>query len=239
MKIKTQAWEPDTCDAPGCRMLILWDADAAPELREHRIAGFERVCPAHETDLPEGMLLWWDGNWKPMQEYLEYQRAWFRRLNHVEWQDKRQQLDAWFAQHGGHHQQSFMLAADGKSPHNDPAVRGLVGYMDLMPDSIRSLTSDPKTTGSLLAPGQNKIDGLRRAHGWNQRDNVRKNQTIDAMQAEHGNLDRGKVAWRFEGKGESRGLVVASGGQLSAQQRNRVKAMVDIQFGANAVTVEA
>jgi len=86
--IKTQAWEPDTCAAGErpCRILILWDTDQAPELREHRVAAFERTCSAHADDLPEGVMLWWDGNYKPLTEYIAYQRAFFLRRNHTEWQ---------------------------------------------------------------------------------------------------------------------------------------------------------
>lgn len=90
MKIKTQRWSPDTCFGGNdrCEILILWDADAPVEEREHRIAGFERVCAAHADNVPSDVLLWWDGNYKPMQQYLEYQRAWYRHLNHVEWLEK-------------------------------------------------------------------------------------------------------------------------------------------------------
>lgn len=91
MKIKMQAWEPDTCASPNdrCRILILWDVEVPDAQREHRIAGYERLCAAHaDPDIPLDKLLWWDGNWKPLSEYIEYQRNWFRRLNHTEWLEK-------------------------------------------------------------------------------------------------------------------------------------------------------
>jgi len=84
-KWKVQAVEPDTCDPPGCRYLEVWDSLALPEDRVHTIAAFERVCAAHADDVPVGVMLWSDGNWKPLNAYIDYQRAWFRRLNHVEW----------------------------------------------------------------------------------------------------------------------------------------------------------
>jgi hypothetical protein len=84
-KWKLQAVEPDTCDPPGCRYLEWWDVEAAPGDRVHTVAAFERVCPAHADDVPDTEMLGFDGNWKPRKQYIEYQRAWFRRLNHVEW----------------------------------------------------------------------------------------------------------------------------------------------------------
>ena len=85
VKWKLQAVEPDTCDPPGCRYLEIWDAEVAPEARVHTVAAFERVCPAHADTVPSGVMQWADGNWKNLGAYIDYQRAWFRRLNHVEW----------------------------------------------------------------------------------------------------------------------------------------------------------
>ncbi len=89
-KWKIQAIEPDTCEPPGCRYLELWDVETDPLTRTHTIVAFDRVCAAHSTPEIEAHIaademLWADGNWKPKASYLEYQRAWFRRLNHVEW----------------------------------------------------------------------------------------------------------------------------------------------------------
>jgi hypothetical protein len=200
VKIKVQAWEPDTCESPGCRILTIWDVEAPVDQREHRIAAFERVCPAHQVDMPVGMLLWWDGNWKPLKEYIEYQRAWFRRLNHVEWLEK--------------------------NPDEQ------------MPETIRGFTSEPVTTGSLPAPARAKHDGMVKAWGWNQRDNMRKAQAIDAMESEMQGFDRDKVVAKWSGKGESRKLIVSSGGQINEQVRQRVAAIMDIQHGVGHVTIE-
>lgn len=90
VKWKLQAVEPDTCSSPGCRYLEWWDVEVAPEDRVHTVAAFERVCAAHADGLEVSpdLMLGFDGNWKPRKEYIEYQRAWFRRLNHVEWLEK-------------------------------------------------------------------------------------------------------------------------------------------------------
>ena len=84
---KLQAIEPDTCDPPGCRYLEWWNTDDPPETRQHFHGGFERVCPAHaDPDIEIGVLLSpWDGNWRDAKAFIEYQRAFFRRRNHVEW----------------------------------------------------------------------------------------------------------------------------------------------------------
>lgn len=88
VKWKLQAVEPDTCDPPGCRYLEWWDAEADPDDRVHTVAAFDRVCPAHADTVPTTEMLGFDGNWKPKKEYIEYQRAWFRRLNHIEWLER-------------------------------------------------------------------------------------------------------------------------------------------------------
>ena len=85
MVIKTQAWEPDTCDQPPCRIIQTWDTDDPPEARDIRVAAIERLCTAHADDVPVGVMQWRDGNWKPLAEYLAYQREWFLHRNYVEW----------------------------------------------------------------------------------------------------------------------------------------------------------
>lgn len=84
-KWKVQRVSPDTCDPPGCTYLEIWDSLAAPEARVHTIAAFERVCAAHADDVPVGVMQWSDGNWKDLAAYIQYQKDWFRRLNHTEW----------------------------------------------------------------------------------------------------------------------------------------------------------
>lgn len=86
---KLQAWEPDTCASPSCRIYMWWDAELAPESRVHTVAGYERVCSVHTTDYPVGKLQSvWDGNWRDMGQFIDYQRAFYRRRNHVEWLEK-------------------------------------------------------------------------------------------------------------------------------------------------------
>lgn len=240
-KWKVQASEPDTCDPPGCRYYEVWDAFAAPEDRVHTIAAFERMCPAHfDPDIPVGVMLWSDGHWKPLDEYIEYQRAWFRRLNHVEWLERRQQLEDWYTAHGGHGRGK--LAADGKDPRGDPVAYQLVGYADEMPETIRGYTSEPPTTGSRPPPAQHRQDALHRVYRWNLEHNSRKNETIDAMQAQRPQdgywLDHAKVKWSWSGHGDNRVLRINSGGQLTAQQRGRVQAAADIQHGQGRTVVE-
>jgi len=87
--LKLQWVEPDTCEKPSCRYLELWNTDDPPLTRTHKVAGFERQCSAHaDPDIPLGVLLWDDGNWKNLDAYIEYQRAWFRHQNYKEWQIK-------------------------------------------------------------------------------------------------------------------------------------------------------
>lgn len=107
-----------------------------------------------------------------------------------------------------------------------------------MPETIRGYTTDPQTTGSLPVPPQSRRDALVQVGGWNRRDNNRKNLAIDAMISERSTLDRSKVTWSWAGAGETRTLTVNAGQQLSAQQRQRAQAALDIQFGAAKVTVE-
>lgn len=89
VKWKLQAVEPDTCEIDsngrGCRYYEWWDAEANPLTRIHIIAAFERLCAAHTTDIPQGVMLGFDGNWKPTDEYIAYQRDYFKHVNHVEW----------------------------------------------------------------------------------------------------------------------------------------------------------
>lgn len=85
-KWKLQAWEPDTCEPPGCRVIQLWDVEAPAAQRTHTVAAYERVCPAHDDPAkPVGVLRWGDGNWKDYGAYIKYQRDWFRWLNHQQW----------------------------------------------------------------------------------------------------------------------------------------------------------
>jgi hypothetical protein len=91
MPLKLQWVEPDTCEGvanrQGCRYLELWNTDDPPLTRTHAIAAFERQCTAHvDPDIPIGVMLWADGNWKDLDAYIEYQRAWFRRQNYLQWQ---------------------------------------------------------------------------------------------------------------------------------------------------------
>ena len=84
-KWKLQAVEPDTCDSPGCRYIEMYDVLATPP-RPIVIVAFDRVCPAHITTVPIGVMLWEDGNWKPKEDYINYQRKWFMRQNYLAWQ---------------------------------------------------------------------------------------------------------------------------------------------------------
>jgi len=87
--LKLQWVEPDTCEKPGCRYLELWNTDDPPFERTHNIAGFERQCSAHaDPDIPLGVMLWDDGNWKGLDAYIAYQREWFRWLDFKNWQIK-------------------------------------------------------------------------------------------------------------------------------------------------------
>lgn len=83
-KWKLQGVQPDTCDLPGCNYIELWDVEEAPP-RTIQIVAFKQVCPAHIATVPIGKMLWEDGNWKDLKDYIEYQRKWFRRQNHIAW----------------------------------------------------------------------------------------------------------------------------------------------------------
>jgi len=86
-KWKLQAVTPDTCDPPSCKYVEMYDIEQPPP-RTITVVAFMRVCPAHATTLPVGKMLWQDGNWKNLNDYIDYQRRWFRRLNHVQWLEK-------------------------------------------------------------------------------------------------------------------------------------------------------
>ena len=90
VKWKLQRVQPDTCSDGQCAYLEWWDAEVDPLQRVHTIAAFESVCAAHadadvQAHIESNLMLGFDGNWKPRRAYIEYQQAWFRRLNHVEW----------------------------------------------------------------------------------------------------------------------------------------------------------
>ena len=86
MPLKLQWVEPDTCEKPSCRYLELWNTDDSALTRTHKIAGFERQCSAHaDPDIPLGVLLWDDGNWKSLDAYITYQRAWFLHQSYKKW----------------------------------------------------------------------------------------------------------------------------------------------------------
>lgn len=91
-KWKLQAVEPDTCEGvaqgQGCRYIELWDVEADPLTRTHTVVSFDRVCAVHQDTVVTDKILWADGNWKDKKAYIEYQRAWFRHQNYLEWQQK-------------------------------------------------------------------------------------------------------------------------------------------------------
>jgi len=199
---KLQSIEPDTCDPTGCKYWEWWDAEVAPEVRQHFHGGFERVCPAHaDPDIEVGILLSpWDGNWRDAKAFIEYQRAFFRRRNHVEW-----------------------------------LARGIT---DAMPPQIASYTSDPVSPGSIPVPPQARRDALARGYQRNKDHNVRKNQILDAIKVERSDINEERITRRWEGTGDARVLYIHSGGQLSAQQRNRLQNLANIQFGAGKLVIE-
>lgn len=205
MKIKLQAIEPDTCDGAnegrGCRYIELWDVEAPAAQRTHEIVAFDRMCAAHfDPSVDLTVMKWADGNWKPKDAYIAYQREWFLRLNHVEWLAKR--------------------------PN------------ELMPPQIAGKTVDPVTTGSRPAPPQSHIDGMARAGALNRQHNNWKALARLAAKAERSTVDDTTFSWSWTGTGDNRALRVNTGGQLTAQQRGRALAALDIQFGAGRIVIE-
>jgi hypothetical protein len=207
-----------------------------------QIAAFEQVCAAHKDDVPRGQMLWQDGNWKPLAAYLQYQRDWFLHLNWKEWMERRQKVLDWFEAHGGRaDEHGVPRAVDGSVPMEDPEVATFVGYLDEPPDTIRHRTEEPPTTGSIPAPPQHRRDAMHRAYGWNLAHNDMKNQAVDAAAsqlADPYSFDHGKVRWSFSGHGDARQMRIHFGGQVSAQQRNRVQAAMNVQHGQGRITVE-
>lgn len=89
MPLKLQWVEPDTCEKPSCRYLELWNTDDPPLARIHKISAFERQCTAHaDPNIPIGVMLWEDGNWKNLEDYIKYQRRWFLHKNYKDWKIK-------------------------------------------------------------------------------------------------------------------------------------------------------
>ena len=199
---KLQAWEPDTCEQPACRVLEWWDADGDPLTRVHILAGFERLCAAHaDPDIPLDVIQdAWDGQWRDRKAFVAYQREFYLRRNHVAWQER----------------------GDGEA----------------MPPQIARFTADPSSPGSVAEPALARRQALTRAHGRNRDHNQRKSLTGSAVKTERPNINADLISWRWEGRGDARVLYVHMGGQLNAQQRNRVQSLLDIQFGAGRVVIE-
>jgi len=86
-KWKIQAVEPNTCDPPGCRYYELWNSLSPPPATPVVVCAVVRICPPHAvaTNATKGTLLWEDGNWKDIKSYIQYQRDWFKWVNHQEW----------------------------------------------------------------------------------------------------------------------------------------------------------
>lgn len=106
-----------------------------------------------------------------------------------------------------------------------------------MPAQIANFSSDPVTTGSVIAPSQEEIDGMNQAYNWNKADNLRKNTAIRLITVEADiEEERDRVDWSFMGTGDSRVLSIDAK-MLDAGQTNRVKAALDIQFGPTKVVI--
>lgn len=199
----------------GCRYYELWDSLSPPPATPVVVCAVIRICLAHAvgTNATKGKLKWSDGNWKDIKSYIKYQREWFRWVNHQEWLSR--------------------------------APKDEFGDLQPMPPQIAKFTTEPVTAGSIVTPSQAEQDDLVQVYAWNREHNDRMNTSLAIMRNELGmttDADREQfdeaVTWRFEGHGDARLFFVNSGGLLSNQEKNRIEATVDIQFGPGKVVVE-
>ena len=218
-KWKIQSVEPDSCEpftlpdgrqVNGCRYYELWDSLSPPPATPVVICGIDRVCPAHAVATPagRGKLRWADGNWKDFKSYIQYQRSYFKWINHQEW-----------------------LARDPRDEFGDRQP---------MPEQIVPFSAEPVTPGSVAAPPAAEQADLTRVYNWNKDHNNRQGQALAIMLAERAFTDgqRDAVVRRFTGVGDARVFRINSAGLLTAQQRTRVQAAADLQFGPGKVVVE-
>lgn len=208
--------------ANGCRYYELWNSLSPPPLTPVVVCAVIRVCPAHAVPAlvpaPGGrvdkpLIKWADGNWKDEKAYIKYQRDWFRWVNHREWLIR--------------------------------APRDGFGDLQPMPPQISKFTTEPVTPGSVTAPSQDRQDGIDQVYTWNREHNDRMGTTLAVMRNELGMVTEEQlnqfdkaVTWRFEGHGDTRLFFVNSGGLLSNQEKIRIEATTDIQFGPGKVVVE-
>ena len=76
----------------GCMYTHIFDsmAPASSPNSVGKICNIRRVCSAHavSSNVINGKLWWWDGNWKDVEAYEDYQRHWFLWLGNATWKAK-------------------------------------------------------------------------------------------------------------------------------------------------------
>jgi hypothetical protein len=209
-KWKIQSVEPNTCEPPGCRYYELWDSLSPPPATPVVICSIGRICPAHAvaTSAARLKLLWADGNWKAIGAYIQYQRNWFKWVNHQEW-----------------------LARNPLDEFGDPQpMPPQIASFSTEPVSPGSVAAPPKAE----IDDMDRIYAWNREHNNRMGQSVAimlAERTFDDAQKE-------RITWRFEGVGDTRVFYINSGGLLSNEERTRVQAAADIAFGPGKVVVE-
>lgn len=238
--IKLQGHAPDSCDGArtnqGCQFIEMWSPDDDPTTRTITPVHAVRTCSGHRDITPANVMLWDDGNWKPMRLYMAYQRVWFRKRDHDNWRAKGA---AWRAANPGipDYEDLTILDENGapyhteryfNNPHCDAA----------MPDQMRRFSRVPQTPGSVDPPPQDEIDGLARVYGWAKRDNVRA-ADISSLFAAEGfppESDDVEIVWTGHGNDRTANVSLRRG-TLTPAQRSRIQSALDIQHGPNVVSV--
>lgn len=105
-----------------------------------------------------------------------------------------------------------------------------------MPRQISRLTSDPVTSGSVVAPPKKEIDAMNTIYAWNQEHNVRKNSVLSAVETTQG-IDQNKAICSWSGIGDNRVLTVMIL-ELTSQQVTSLQSLVDIQFGVGKTVIK-
>jgi hypothetical protein len=88
------------------------------------------------------------------------------------------------------------------------------------------------------APPPTEDVARTQAYGWAIEHNQRWNLTRGLARAEAAGLDVDRIVWWFTGIGDARVLHINTQAQLNTQQRSRLQAGADIQFGAGKLVVE-
>jgi hypothetical protein len=209
-KWKIQAVEPNTCEPPGCRYYELWDSLSPPPATPVVVCGVDRICPAHAvaSRATKGKLKWADGNYKDFKSYIQYQRNWFKWVNHQEW-----------------------LARNPLDEFGDPQPMP----PQIVSFATEPVTPGSVTTPALAEINDlNRCYAWNQDHN----NRAGQTKAIMLAERVFDEAQQERITSRFEGAGDTRVFFINSGGLLTNEERTRVQAACDIQFSPGKVVVE-